>query len=153
MIDKKTGSLLGASSALPIVYDNADKELINIYEQFGRHLGRGFQIHDDLLEITADSKVMGKSLGSDIFQGKQTIMVILARENYPDEWAELLNNSDSNELFGAISYFFQEKNIIQETRSISESYFSSSLNYLRQLNKINTDELVQLVHLIKERTY
>ena len=153
MIDKKTGSLLGASSALPIVYNNGDKELINIYEQFGRHLGRGFQIHDDLLEITADSKVMGKSLGSDIFQGKQTIMVILARENFPDEWAELLNNSDSNELFGSISYFFQEKNIIQETRSISESYFSSSLNYLRQLNKINTDELVQLVHLIKERTY
>lgn len=153
MIDKKTGSLLGASSALPIVYNNGDNELINIYEQFGRHLGRGFQIHDDLLEITADSKVMGKSLGSDIFQGKQTIMVILARENYPDEWAELLNNSDSNELFGAISSFFREKNIVQETRSISESYFSSSLNYLRQLNKINTDELVQLVHLIKERTY
>ena len=153
MIDKKTGSLLGASAALPIIYNDSSPEMIHIYESFGRHLGRGFQIHDDLLEITADSKVMGKSLGSDIFQGKQTIMVIMARENHPDEWEELLNNSDSNELFGKISSFFKNKNIIKETRLISESYFSSSLDYLRKLNTINTDELVQLVHLIKKRTY
>ena len=66
---------------------------------------------------------------------------------------DLLNNSDSNELFGEISSFFKDKNIIKETKSISESYFSSSLEYLRKLNTINTDELVELVHLIKKRTY
>ena len=153
MINKKTGSLLGASAALPIIYNNGSEEQIYIYEQFGRNLGMGFQIHDDLLEITADTETMGKSLGSDIFEGKQTIMVILARESYPDEWRDLLNLSENNELIKNIYNFFEAKNIIQETRSISDAYFKASLNFLKKLDGINTEELVQLVHLIKKRTF
>ena len=153
MIDKKTGSLLGASAALPIIYNDGSKEQIYIYEQFGRNLGMGFQMHDDLLEITADTKTMGKSLGSDIYEGKQTIMVILARESYPDEWRDLLNLSENNELIKNIYNFFEEKNIIQETRAISDAYFKASLNFLKKLDGINTEELVQLVHLIEKRTF
>lgn len=153
MIDKKTGSLLGASAALPIIYNNGTKELLNIYEQFGRCLGRGFQIHDDLLELTTDSQTMGKSLGSDIFQGKQTIMVILARDNFPNEWEEVLSNSDKFELIGNISSFFDKTGIIEETRLISKSCFSASLDHLNKLDGIIIDELVQLVELIEERTY
>ena len=153
MINKKTGSLLGASAALPIIYNDGSEEQVYVYEQFGRNLGMGFQIHDDLLEITADTETMGKSLGSDIFEGKQTIMVILARESYPDEWGDLLNFSESNELVKNIYNFFKEKSIIQETRSISDAYFEASLNFLKKLDGIYTEELVQLVHLIKKRTF
>ena len=32
--------------------------------------------------LTSDSNTMGKSLDSDIFQGKQTIMVIIAKNRY-----------------------------------------------------------------------
>ena len=153
MINKKTGSLLGASAALPIIHNGGSKELVSIYEQFGRNLGMGFQIHDDLLEITGDTETMGKSLGSDIFEGKQTIMVILARESYPDEWRDLLNISDTNKLIKNIYTFFEAKNIIQETRSISDSYFKASLNYLKKIDGISTEELKQLVNLIEKRTY
>ena len=38
MINKKTGSLLGASAALPIIYNDGSEEQIYIYEQFGRNL-------------------------------------------------------------------------------------------------------------------
>ena len=153
MINKKTGSLLGASAALPIVYNDGSEEQLYIYEQFGRNLGMGFQIHDDLLEITADTETMGKSLGSDIFEGKQTIMVILARESYPDEWRDLLNLSENNELIKNIYNFFKEKNILEETRSISDAYFKASLNFLKKLDDTNIEELVQLVHLIEKRTF
>jgi len=153
MINKKTGSLLGASAALPIIYNGGSKELISVYEQFGRNLGIGFQIHDDLLEIAGDTEIMGKSLGSDIFQGKQTILVILARESYPNEWRELLDSSETKELVKNIYSFFKEKNILQKARSISDSYFKTSLNYLKKLDGISTDDLMQLVHLIEKRTY
>ena len=49
--------------------------------------------------------------------------------------------------------FFEEKNIIQETRAISDAYFKASLNFLKKLDGINTEELVQLVHLIEKRTF
>ena len=153
MIDKKTGSLLGASAALPIIYNDGEEELVNTYEQFGRCLGKGFQIHDDLLEITTDSQTMGKSLGSDITEGKQTIMVIMARENFPSEWEELLHNSDQHRLFKNICSFFEKKGIIQETRSILNSYFNLSLDHLNKIDNILTDDLTKLVKFIKNRTY
>ena len=153
MVDKKTGSLLGASAALPIIYNDGEEELVNAYEQFGRSLGKGFQIHDDLLEITTDSQTMGKSLGSDITEGKQTIMVIMARENFPSEWEELLHNSDQHRLFKNICSFFEKKGIIHETRSILNSYFNLSLDHLNKIDNIVTDDLIKLVKLIENRTY
>ena len=59
----------------------------------------------------------------------------------------------NNELIENIYNFFEAKNIIQETRSISDAYFKASLNFLKKLDSINTEELVQLVHLIKKRTF
>ena len=79
MIEKKTGSLLGACAALSATLVGADQEVINYFDQFGRAFGNGFQIHDDLLEIYGNPNEMGKSLGSDIAEGKQTMMVIKAR--------------------------------------------------------------------------
>ena len=94
---------------------------------------------------------MGKSLGSDIFKGKQTLMVIMAREHFPDEWANLLAHTDSNKLVKSVCSFLRKKNI-SETKLISESCFNSSLNYLKN-EGVNTNELEQLVDLIKKRTY
>ena len=59
-------------------------------------------------------------------------MVILAREYYPDEWRDLLNLSKNNELIKNICNFFKAKNIIKETRAISDAYFKASLNFLKK---------------------
>ena len=49
-----------------------------------------------------------------------------------------------------ICMFFKETGIIEETRSIASSYFNSSLEYLKNLDGINTNELTQLVELIEK---
>ena len=45
---------------------------------FGLSLGLAFQIADDVLDYTADSKVLGKNLGDDLAEGKATLPVIHA---------------------------------------------------------------------------
>ena len=153
MVEKKTGALLGASAVLPAIYNGEKTKTLESYEQYGRCLGIAFQIHDDLLEVTADKKTMGKSLGSDIAEGKQTIMAIKARKKFPDQWNKLIENPNKPESFKNICMFFKETGIIEETRSIASSYFNSSLEYLKNLDGINTNELTQLVELIEKRTY
>ena len=153
MINKKTGALLGASAALPLIYNGATKKIIKTFEQFGRFLGKGFQIHDDLLEITANSHTMGKSLGSDILEGKQTILVIKARNQFPDEWISLLNDTNEFELIKKIKDFFNDSGILEETRLIANKFFNASLELLNELEDVNTKNLAQLVKLIEKRTY
>ena len=99
-----------ASAVLPAIYKGEKGKLIDSYEQFGRCLGKGFQIHDDILELTADSQTMGKSLGSDITEGKQTLMVIKARNEYPDKWNDKISSSGNQEQFNNICKFFKNPN-------------------------------------------
>ena len=66
---------------------------------------------------------------------------------------ELVKNSDKDNIVKNTFTFFDKKGIIQKVRSISDSYFESSLDYLRGLENTTTKELNQLVHLIKNRTY
>ena len=153
MGEMKTGALLGASAVLPAIYNSEKAKILERYDQFGRGLVIGYQIHDDLLEVTADKQTMGKSLGSDIAEGKQTIMAIKAREKFPDQWSDLISTSNKSGSIRNICTFFKETGIIEETRLIASSYFNSSLEHLDNLDGINTDELIQLVELIEKRTY
>ena len=153
MIEKKTGSLLGACSAIPAIFMGKDESIINQLKYFGRIIGNGFQIHDDLLEIYGDSKDMGKSLGSDIFEGKQTLMAIKARNNYTSQWQQLIENKNSNNFLDDIRQFFLSTGIKSETEKIAESYFNSARETLKRIDSIKTDELLQFVNLIENRKY
>ena len=153
MIKKKTGSLIAAAAMLPSIYAEDEIDNIELFRTFGECLGKGFQIHDDLLEITSDSKTMGKSLDSDIFEGKQTIMVIKAKQYFKESWDSIVLNSKKSDLKKNIYAFFNEKKIIEETKHIAESYFKKSRKILKKLNHINTDELFMFVDLLENRSF
>ena len=153
MIKKKTGSLIAAAAMLPSIYAGEEIENIVLFRSFGECLGKGFQIHDDLLEITSDSKTMGKSLDSDIFEGKQTIMIIKAKQYFKESWESLVLNSKKSDLKKNIYVFLKEKKIIEETKYIAESYFKKSRKILKELNHINSDELFMFIDLLENRSF
>ena len=153
MVKKKTGSLIAASAVLPSIYANEKREKLELFRTFGECLGKGFQIHDDLLEITSDSVTMGKSLESDLFEGKQTIMVIKAKQKFKKDWNNMILNSKTSDLRKNVYTFFEKNNIIYETRKIAESYFIKSRDILKKLNHLNTEELFMFVDLVENRSF
>jgi len=48
--------------------------------QWGLNLGLCFQMMDDLIDITGDTETLGKPAGSDVVQGKRTLIAIRALE-------------------------------------------------------------------------
>ena len=153
MVKKKTGSLIAASAVMPSIYANEKSETVRLLRTFGECLGKGFQIHDDLLEIISDSVTMGKSLNSDLFEGKQTIMVIKAKQKFKKDWDNIISNSKITDLRKNVHNFFDDKNIIYETKKIAESYFMKSRDILKKLHHINTEELFMFVDLVENRSF
>jgi geranylgeranyl diphosphate synthase type I len=51
---------------------------------YGLDVGRAFQIQDDLLDLTTPSEKLGKQRGSDLVEGKQTLVTLHARQQGVD---------------------------------------------------------------------
>ncbi|WP_440007615.1 geranylfarnesyl diphosphate synthase [Halomicrococcus sp. SG-WS-1] len=84
MIENKTAVLYGAASTLPAVLLGADEETADALYRYGIDVGRAFQIQDDVLDLTVPSEQLGKQRGSDLVEGKQTIITLHAREQGVD---------------------------------------------------------------------
>ena len=74
MINKKTASLIEASAKSAAILASKDEKAFAIY---GKNLGLAFQMVDDILDITQDSKTLGKPAMFDFVEGKVTIPYLL----------------------------------------------------------------------------
>ena len=81
MIEKKTGVLYGASACMGATLSGASAKEVTGLDEFGKLTGMGFQIHDDVLDLTAPEKVLGKRRGGDLVEGKKTLIMIHALEH------------------------------------------------------------------------
>ena len=82
MIYKKTGSLIEAAAKAAAILAGLDE---NKYALYGRNLGVAFQMIDDILDITQDSKTLGKPAMLDFVEGKVTIPYLLLHERLEDK--------------------------------------------------------------------
>src|SRR5262249_54362017 len=84
IIDGKTAELTACCCSLGAHYSGASPEVVESMGRFGRYVGQAFQIADDLLDLVGDEKTAGKSLGTDIGQGKLTLPLIHLLNTAPE---------------------------------------------------------------------
>jgi len=80
IIRGKTAALYEAALVVGAHYGGASEDLKGRLGAFGHHLGMAFQIIDDRLDVTGDEATVGKSLGTDMSEGKMTLPLILWRD-------------------------------------------------------------------------
>ena len=78
MVRKKTSVLIALSSSIPAILFG-EKKYESALWNFGINAGIAFQIKDDILDLLGKDKI-GKDWGSDLVEGKKTLIVIKAFE-------------------------------------------------------------------------
>ena len=78
MIEGKTAVMFLTCAEIGARMAGADQETIDCMADWGLAVGLCFQLMDDLIDVLSDSAVSGKPAGSDVAQGKRTLMVIHA---------------------------------------------------------------------------
>lgn len=115
-IAKKTANFIATSCEIGAIVAKLSAKEINALREYGYCIGMAFQIVDDILDLTSDSKKIGKPAGNDILQGVITLPVIHAYKH----------GENSEEL----------KNII-ENRQMSLEELNRAINIVKNSNSID----------------
>jgi octaprenyl-diphosphate synthase len=93
VIELKTARLFSAATHLGAIVADAPDELRQRAHDYGNALGMAFQLVDDLLDYTATPEVSGKSLGTDLAEGKPTLPLIHAMRHGTPAQAEMIRDA------------------------------------------------------------
>ena len=83
MIEGKTAVMFWICAEIGASISGADDKTVKLMAEWGKALGLCFQLMDDVIDVLSDSATLGKPAGSDIAQGKRTLMIIHAMQQ-PD---------------------------------------------------------------------
>ncbi len=104
--EHKTAALIQASMMIGAILAGADEEQISRMEKCAYDIGIAFQIQDDILDVTGSMEELGKPIGSDERNHKQTYVTIRGLEDstaevkrLSGEAIEILSSMDGDSSF------------------------------------------------------
>ena len=92
---RKTGALLIAACQMGVAAAGGSEEKLDAAAQIGAALGLAFQIRDDMLDVISTTEELGKPIGSDAKENKNTLMAIYGAEKCSDMIEKLTNRAKS----------------------------------------------------------
>jgi geranylgeranyl diphosphate synthase type I len=131
MVRKKTGVLYAAAAGIGAILGGGNGVQVKALYTFGLSTGVAFQIQDDLIDLLTPAEKSGKDQASDLREGKQTLIMIRAREKgldlgkYRRELSEADIRAAIEELTGA--------GVIDEVKGIARQLVADSNRHLSVL--------------------
>ncbi|MEO9239412.1 MAG: polyprenyl synthetase family protein [Jatrophihabitantaceae bacterium] len=77
----KTGSLIATSAEFGARFAGVDEGMIDSLRSFGEQFGMAFQLSDDIIDIASETGQSGKTPGTDLREGVQTLPVLYALQS------------------------------------------------------------------------
>ena len=151
MIRLKTSILFGAAAYGGAKIGGTTEEEARELEMMATNVGLGFQIWDDYLDATAPEEVLGKPSGSDIRQGKRTLLVIegLNRANDKDRkrLIEILDSKNTDEEVKEAVEIMERCGALEECHKQANGYLEGARktlsNYPESEARILFEELLE----------
>ncbi|MBS7617540.1 polyprenyl synthetase family protein [Candidatus Bathyarchaeota archaeon] len=159
MIKLKTARLYMVSVEIGGLIAEASLKEVEALKNYGFYSGMSFQMVDDLLGVSGVEEELGKPVGSDIREGKKTIVVLEALNRLDDggrrRLMEVLGNRSASkeEILGAIR-LIEASGAVEYVKKLAHHYSSEAKKALTSLPKTEASELLEaLTDFIVERRY
>jgi geranylgeranyl diphosphate synthase type I len=127
-----------------LLSDNSSQRLLRDISEYSMAVGKAFQIRDDVLGVFGDEKKLGKPVGSDVIESKQTLLVTKILENGSKEqkatMKSLLGKSDLSsfelETFREIAV---ETGALDYSNELSKKLSEESFEVLSRIDSKNEE--------------
>lgn len=159
MIRAKTAALFETSARCGGILGGAKKSQVEHLGKYGHYAGLAFQLIDDVLGLTADEKVLGKPVGSDIREGKRTLIIVHALKHASESQRKKIletlgNRSASPERTQEIINLVGSLGSINYAEEKAREYIKKSKKALANFPATeDREDLISLADLIFARRY
>jgi heptaprenyl diphosphate synthase len=162
VLAQKTGSLIAASAELGARFAGVDEQTVDSLRAFGEQIGVAFQISDDILDIASETGQSGKTPGTDLREGVQTLPMLyalrLSDDGHADADAQRLGSlvsrpiTDPAEHADALA-LLRSSDALEQARETMLSYADAARSTLSTLQKVPARVALEaLVDLVVLRT-
>jgi geranylgeranyl diphosphate synthase, type II len=159
MIEKKTGKLVSAAAQIGALIGKAAPGELGALRQYGEFVGRAFQLQDDLLDIVANEKEFGKTIGGDLVEGKKTFLLLEAMRRAKGNEKKLLqrvfiHGGVSRNQLPVFRRIYEETGAIDSAKKRIENDIAEAKNQLDTLPVSAARETLRwLTEKLLNRTY
>lgn len=158
VIFKKTASLFATSSMSGALLGGANENDIQALYSYGKNLGLGFQIFDDVLDFEGEETQLGKPVGNDLKNGIMTYPSIIARNNSKklkkdiEELFKLPKNKKENAVKSIVKEI-KSSGYVEETKIKATKLIEESVRDIKSIGIDNayTDSLENLANYSMNR--
>lgn len=138
----KAGAMLGLNKYAP------DHHIVESLSSFASKCGTAFQLQDDILGIVGDEDLLGKPVGSDIREGKRTLVVYYAYGNADTQQkrrlTQILGDEDApKEDIEEATDLLRKLGGIEYTQNLAKSYILEGLEYLKGIPSSKYRDLLE----------
>ena len=140
-IRSKTAVLIAAACELGAVVCGAPRLVSRALGQYGLAVGMAFQVVDDVLDIIADERVLGKAIGGDIREGIATLPVlyVLRRSGQRQRLREIICAQEKGEReIGEAITIVKEEGGVSYSLEVAGRFVGKARSALRTLPDIPT---------------
>jgi octaprenyl-diphosphate synthase len=133
VIRSKTAKLFEASTQLAAVIAHSSTEIEKACAEYGQAIGTAFQVIDDVLDYDGDAAELGKNLGDDLREGKNTLPLIIAMQRGTPEQKALIQHAIEN---GEVDGLQEIVQIVRETGALDATRLAAQSEAQRALDAL-----------------
>lgn len=159
MVGRKTGALFKACAEVGAIVGGGKTRQVKALGTFAWNAGIAFQLMDDYLGIIGDEKIMGKPVGSDIREGKKTLIMIHAlRKAKPKQKEQIFtvlgNHSATRQEINEINELLHDIGSVDYALKKADKYIATSKKHLDTLPDSGAKkDLFALINYFTNRNY
>jgi geranylgeranyl diphosphate synthase type I len=147
MVGGKTGALTEASTKIGAILGEGTPKQVQALANYGFSSGVAFQIRDDVLGISGVQEKFGKPIGSDIREGKRTLMVIHALSSVENRKRKILlralgNKKASEAGIKAAIEVLEDSGSVEYASNRADELIADAKSQLKVLPRSNAREVL-----------
>ena len=129
----KTGALFEVAVTGMAIFSNQRQEIIDALALYGKNLGIGFQVVDDMLDYSSSSEHLGKTVGEDLNDGRITLPIIITYQDLSSEDKISFQKAVEDKNLNEVLKFINKVDALTKCQKYADKAIKSAIDALNIL--------------------